>query len=189
MTCSYCGKIIGILALNNAFEQSKEIRFNELKRLARTYIDSKIAAPTLIRHLKPLIKKGAVKRTKRGPQNITYSLPFDSPLITKKYAERAETILNSYTQFRSWKLEALIEKILKLSKFTELELLKLELEKQLSGKSIEEIKFKSLIIRNFYTQTRVLLLDSIRERTPLEYKKTIELLKEKINISEKELFS
>ena len=174
--------------MKNAFEIEEGIRFNQFLKLAQKFIDPKIAAPTLDRHLTYLVKKKIVKRTRRGPQNVVYSLSHDSPLISKEDLPLPRKWYDSHQNFRSWSLERITANIMELSALLELETLRLWFQEQLPGENVEELALRSEFIRAFYKQYGDILLDAAKERTQLEYKEAMVSLEKRIADLKKELF-
>jgi Fe2+ or Zn2+ uptake regulation protein len=181
--------IFTILIVKDAFEIENGIRSNQLLKLVKHFIDPKTAAPTLYRHLRHLTKTKIIKKTRKGKQYIVYSLPPDSPLITKEDLELSKKWHDFHTQqFSSWTLERIILNELQLSKLLELETLKLWLQRQLPEQNAEGIVLRSQFVRAFYKQYGDLLLDAAKGRTPLEYKEAMESLEKEIAILKKGLF-
>lgn len=190
-TCPKCLKIFTVLVVNNAFNKEKGIRFVLFCKLANA-IDPTIGAPTAFRrHLAYLIKKGIVKRTRKGPKNVSYSLAdsSDSPLISKEDLELSKKWLDFHSEmFSSWTLNRIITNILELSELLELETIKLCLEKLLPGKNLEDSVLRSKLKEAFYKQFGDLLTSSLKGRSSLEYKEAIESLEKSIRDAKKELF-
>lgn len=84
----YCEKIFMVFAMGD-----KEIRFNELHRTLAKY-DAKMSKPTLIKHLKHLIKDEIIKRDEEDKQRVTYELNWKRHKQLKKSKELSQAIFN-----------------------------------------------------------------------------------------------
>jgi len=168
--------------------ESSGIRFNDLLRLSRKIIDPKIAAPTLSRHLKYLRKGRIVKRTRKGKQNVTYSLTAENPLISRDEIER---VLELHEQFHkkasSLSLKEIVENVVFLSWLFELELIKIWVEKKFSKQKAENLSFKAEFLRTSFQVVSKALM-AAADGKEAQYKETIRFIDEEISSFRQELF-
>ena len=188
-TCEYCRKIVFMLALKDAFVVAEGVRFNQLLKFARRVMNSKIAAPTLIRHLKYLVGAGIVKRTQKSKQNIVYSLTSENPLISREDIELAAKWYRNYMEgFGSLTLRKIVQSILRLSQLLELEMIKIYLQKTFTNVKPESLVFKAEFIKLYYREYGTMLMEAARDKKA-EYRGVMNLLEKEIGDMRNELFT
>lgn len=178
-----------MLALKDAFVVSEGVRFNQLLKFARRVMNSKIAAPTLIRHLKYLVGAGIVKRTRKSKQNIVYSLTSENPLISREDIELAAKWYRNYMEgFGSLTLRKIVQSILRLSQLLELEMIKIYLQKTFTNVKPESLVFKAEFIKLYYREYGTMLMEAARDKKA-EYRGVMNLLEKEIGDMRNELFT
>jgi DNA-binding HxlR family transcriptional regulator len=183
-TCKYCKEIFAILIIKEAFKKEDGIRFNELQRIYNKSLDEKIAAPTLIRHLKYLTQKKIVKKTRKGKQNVAYSLnenPLETSIISQEDIDQERKWHEQNAQkFQKMKIESIIPIYLQISMLNDLEQFKTWLQRQLNQR-FEKYAFRMEFLNSYYRHYGKELLDAAKERTPLEYKEAIGIVEKMIS--------
>ena len=157
-----------------------EIRFNELLRRTKQLIP-KFSATTLLRHLEPLRKNGLIKKTKKGSQNVVYSLTekwsfqlfSEDELIT--FSKQAEKITKNIGAYNLSKLSRMY---LEISKMLAYDNLTLRINSLLGEEPEESISFRMELRRYFYEEFWGWIYDSMANREKDEYKKILKVLKE-----------
>jgi len=180
--CENCKKITAILIFEKARGKS-EIRFNELLRIARRTMP-KFSAPTLLRHLNVLnTSMGPIKKTRKGSQNVVYSLKpnWYRQLYSKDELESLHDQLQTKIEnLHSLSLHELVEKYLRISEMLAYDNLIVRLENFLKKETSENLCFKMELNRYFYEAIWGWAYDAMNDRDNSEYEKVLIDLKNQL---------
>ena len=101
-TDKYCENIFMVLTMSN-----KKIRFNELHRTLTNY-NAKMSKPTLIEHLKHLIKDEIIQRHEEDKQKVSYEINWKRHKHLKKTKEISLAIANQIRNEARFKSMSLV---------------------------------------------------------------------------------
>ena len=138
--------IVAALFLKQAIEGLGSIRFNELKRTLQES-EFELSTPALVRNLNKLVKKGIVKRTRRGKQNVSYTLtsyPIRGDLSAISWFKDSEAKVSAMTTDR------LMGFMIGLTQLHGLELLNLRLKNICGRIGNTEHNMKGMLLDSFY---------------------------------------
>ena len=158
----YCEKIFGYLGL-----QDEPLRFNELHRELNK-ANFRISKPTLIAHLKHLLKHKVISKKSQGKQNITYGVDWkELSYLTyhKKFRKAAERIQKNKTTFEQFELDEKIIYVSLILSLIEVIKLKNEIRSFLEPKRKFEAMLAYSFARNYLERFRMYLLrDCIKSK-------------------------
>lgn len=186
--CPYCQQIVSILAIGNSFQKERGLRFNRLLQLGRKYISQDLSAPTLIRHLKPLRKKGVVTRTQKAKQTVVYALNSENPMFSKEEVELTQRMDEEIVKkLSACSLDDLIDLTLCRGMMREVDRNIALLESALDRDKPERLAYRLLIRNGFHKVWEDLIDTSLnqletteKERAIMNYKKRYEELESEV---------
>jgi len=159
-TDEYCEKIFMVLAMSN-----EKIRFNELHRNLTKY-GTKMSKPTLIEHLKHLIKEEIIQRDEEDKQKVSYGLDWKRFKQLQKAKKLNQTALHLIKNEKRFKSKSLIQQeVFTTAMLTigELFYLKLMILSTLEPENRLQNYFAYTFIRKFYNIYATWLLDSCKD--------------------------
>jgi len=156
----YCEKIFMVLAMSN-----KKIRFNELHRTLINY-NAKMSKPTLIEHLKHLIKDEIIQRREEDKQKVSYEINWKRNKHLKKTKELSLAIASQIRNEARFKSMSLINQTIFITAMLtlgELLYLKLMILNVLEPENALLNRFSFVFTRKLYNIYTPWLLDSCKK--------------------------
>lgn len=172
--CNYCTKIIAMFV----FSGPKELRFNQLKKQATNIIDLTIGDPTLIRHLRNLNQKGIITRTRKGPQNIVYSL---KPQYFGLFEKELKWWRLIEPSFKNLTLDGLVDFTLQQAKLRQLKRMMTLLQILNRQGKIENLILELKLNTQWFVDTDKRIIEALRGHTEQEYALAILQIKNSID--------
>jgi Fe2+ or Zn2+ uptake regulation protein len=158
-----CEKIFAYLAL-----QDEPVRFNELHKLLNKS-NFNISRPTLIAHLKHLLKHKVITKNSQGKQNIAYGVNWktlDYLRYHKNFRKAAERIQENKATFEEFDLDEKITYVSLVLSLIEVTKLKNEIRSFLEPNRKFEATLAYLFVRSYLEPFRMYLLrDCLRSKT------------------------
>ncbi len=159
-TDEHCEKIFMVLFINN-----KKIRFNELYEKLPKY-GAKMSKPTLVQHLKHLVKNKTIQRYQENKQKVFFQLNWEKFKQLQKASEINQTVVHQIKNEKVFKSKSLVQQeIYTTAMLTigELFYLKLRILNILEPENKLQNYFSYTLIRKLFNLYATWLYDSCKE--------------------------
>jgi len=163
----YCKNIFSVFLVSE-----KTLRFNELYRTLNN-IGLKMSKPTLIEHLRHLLKHRLLIRKKEGKQNVSYEAnwtklaTFKQSMKTKQFIKN---LLGNEKQFKTYPIDEQVTYVTNIMTLSNLYQLKIEVQDVIDPSKTFENSVQFLFINRFFKLFKTWLLQSCHasktEKTP-----------------------
>jgi DNA-binding HxlR family transcriptional regulator len=178
----YCERIFSLLMVTNT-----EYRFNKLQETL-TDFGAKMSAPTLIKHLKHLQKRGFIKQKIENRQNISYRVNWKKLETLKDGLKITQTINQNKKHFKSLPLDDQIVTLTSIFALGDLLYLKLYVLDILEPNKKPEHRFTYIFMNKLLDTYRLWLLDTCKESKE-NSQKALTMIQRAIDGFQNELFA
>jgi len=181
-----CKKIFILLVSSD-----KTLRFNELHKHLNQ-IGVKMSKPTLINHLRHLVRRKLLIRKREGKQNISYSVNWGKLETLKQSRSALEQLRNNLQNkkiFKSFPINEQVVYVSNLMTVRHLYQLKLEIQSVFDPSRDFEHTIQYLFIHKFFQNFEFWLLENCRDAAPEDKEKALSVIDNNIDYLKDGLFN